>query len=167
MARATAPAQAVAPDDPAEFEDWLRPQLASVWLFVCRFSTPESREDVYQNTLLAAWRKRDTYDASRSNPRTWLLLLAADQCRKSRRHLLRPMVGSLAAADDPDPDTAIDVRRAIARLAQRQRVAVELFYVMDLPVSECAQLMGCSVGTVKSTLSDARRALRRTLETKP
>ena len=167
MARATVTAHALAPDDPVEFEDWIRPQLAAVWLFVCRFSTPEHREDVYQNTLLAAWKKRDSYDPDRANAGTWLFLLAADQCRKSRRRLLRPLAVSLAASDEPDPDDAIDVRRAIARLSQRQRVAVELFYVLDLPVSGCAEVMGCSIGTVKSTLSDARRALRRILETKP
>jgi len=48
----------------------------------------------------------------------------------------------------------------VAGLAGRQRLAVELYYYLDLPVVEIAEVMGCSVGTVKSTLADSRRLLR-------
>mgnify|MGYP001796503771 CR=1 FL=1 len=54
--------------------------------------------------------------------------------------------------------------RAIAGLPTRQRLAVELYYVLGLPVAEVAVVMACSVGTVSSTLSDARKALRGRLE---
>jgi DNA-directed RNA polymerase specialized sigma24 family protein len=49
-------------------------------------------------------------------------------------------------------------------LSRRQRLAVELHYFLGLPVSECATVMSCSEGTVKSTLSDARARLRLDLE---
>ena len=161
---APAASHAAAPDDQQPFEAWLRPLLPSVWLFVCRFAQRQDREDVYQSTLLAAWRKRHLYDPSRSSQRTWLLVLAGDQCRKARRQLLRrPLPSLLALPEDTDVDGAIDIRRAVRRLTKRQRVAVELFYVMDLTVTDCSRVMGCSVGTVKSTLSDARAALRRQL----
>jgi RNA polymerase sigma-70 factor (ECF subfamily) len=154
-----------APPEGADgFQGWLHPYLPSIWLFVCRFAPSHSREDVYQSALLSAWSKRQSYDGSRSGPRTWLLLLTADQCRKARRGLLRPLAAPLRAEPEADVDAGIDVRRAVADLSKRQRVAIELFYVMDLPVTECALLMGCSVGTVKSTLFDARRLLRRILE---
>lgn len=54
----------------------------------------------------------------------------------------------------------VDIERAIAGLTPRQRIAVELFYFLDLPVAEIAIVMACSPGTVKSTLSDARARLR-------
>jgi RNA polymerase sigma-70 factor (ECF subfamily) len=66
--------------------------------------------------------------------------------------------------DDPDVSRSLDLERAIASLPRRQRLAVELHYVLDLDVRECAAVMSCSEGTVKSTLHDARIRLRGVLE---
>jgi RNA polymerase sigma factor (sigma-70 family) len=49
---------------------------------------------------------------------------------------------------------------AISRLPDRQRIAVALRYVHDLPHAEIAAALGCSVGTVDSLLSRARSTLR-------
>jgi RNA polymerase sigma-70 factor (ECF subfamily) len=57
-----------------------------------------------------------------------------------------------------DPD--VDLDRAIARLAERQQLAVQLHYFVGLSIDETATVMSCSVGTVKSTLFDARSRLR-------
>lgn len=59
-----------------------------------------------------------------------------------------------------DLESPLDVARAIATLSERQRLAVELYYVLDLGVADTAAVMGCTTGTVSSTLSDARRRLR-------
>jgi RNA polymerase sigma-70 factor (ECF subfamily) len=42
-------------------------------------------------------------------------------------------------------------------------VAVNLYYYLGLPVAESAAVMGCTEGTVKSTLSAARSRLRELL----
>jgi RNA polymerase sigma-70 factor (ECF subfamily) len=54
----------------------------------------------------------------------------------------------------------LDLSVALARLSERQRLAVALHYYLGLPVAEAAVVMACSPGTVKSTLSDARARLR-------
>ena len=64
------------------------------------------------------------------------------------------------AAPAAHSETAIDLSLVLRRLSERQRLAVSLFYYLDLGVAEIAQVMGCSIGTVKSTLSDARQRLR-------
>ena len=46
----------------------------------------------------------------------------------------------------------------MTRLAPRQRLAIDCFYFVGLSLAETAAVMGCSEGTVKSTLSDARAA---------
>ena len=61
-------------------------------------------------------------------------------------------------------DDRVDVEAAVARLAKRQRLAVDCLYFVGLSVAETAAVMGCSEGTVKSTLSDARKRLRLLLE---
>ncbi len=58
------------------------------------------------------------------------------------------------------PDARIDLDRAVRRLPERQRHAIELYYFVGLRVDEVAVVMGCAEGTVKSTLSAARNNLR-------
>ena len=48
---------------------------------------------------------------------------------------------------------------SIARLPERQRVALVLRYLVDLPVADVALAMGCATGTVKSTLHAALERL--------
>jgi RNA polymerase sigma-70 factor (sigma-E family) len=55
------------------------------------------------------------------------------------------------------------LRSAIAKLTRRQQAVLVLRFVHDLPVNEVAELMDCSVGTVKSQTSHALVALRRVL----
>jgi RNA polymerase sigma-70 factor (sigma-E family) len=72
--------------------------------------------------------------------------------------------GTLPDEAATDPYAQIDsrdaLRRALASLAPRQRAMVVLRFYEDLPEERVAQLMGCSVGTVKSTTSRALAKLR-------
>lgn len=61
----------------------------------------------------------------------------------------------------PDIDGRLDLTAALGRLAARERDAVDLPYFAGLSVTETATVMGCSPGTLKSSLSDARTWLRR------
>lgn len=70
-------------------------------------------------------------------------------------------------APDWDPDvheTSREVWAAIKQLPPRQRTAIVLHYVHALPESEIAEIMDCSVGTVRSQLSRARGKLQGMLE---
>ncbi len=120
-------------------------------------------EDVLQEALTAAWRKWSQFDPARGTLRNWLLAIVADQARKGYRRV-RPdavLVDVTAASSDTDGD--VDLRRALQRLTKRQRTMVALHYYAGLPVAEIAEVMGCSAGTVKSTLADGRTRLRREL----
>jgi RNA polymerase sigma factor (sigma-70 family) len=52
---------------------------------------------------------------------------------------------------------------AVCRLPPRQRAVVALRYYEDLPEAEIARILGCRLGTVKSSLHRALAALRRQL----
>lgn len=53
----------------------------------------------------------------------------------------------------------------LQRLAPRQRAAIVLRYYEDLTEVQTADALGCSVGTVKSQVSDALKRLRAALGT--
>lgn len=119
-----------------------------------------------QEALSAAWRKRSQYDPTRGSVRVWLLAIVADQARKvCRRNRTTVMLPELATADGAaDVSIAkLDIGAAIMQLTERQRLAVILYYYLDLSTVDAATVMRCSTGTVKSTLSESRRHLHRLL----
>ena len=152
------------PGTPTDFAAWVEPELAKMSRLAARLAPNADREDVVQEALVRAWRKRDQYDQSRGTPAAWLLAITADQARRARRRQ-RPfaLVGEMIVPGRSSDDR-VDVEAAVTRLPKRQKLAVDCFYYVGLSVAETAAVMGCSDGTVKSTLSDARKRLRLLLE---
>ena len=152
--------------DAAEFADWARPSLLAMTRLARRLAPHADPDDIVQDSLVRAWRKRDQFDEGRGTVTTWLLAIVADQARNSRRTRVRRLrvVDDFADVPDaPDPTAVaadLDLERAIASLAERQQLAVHLHYFVGLSVDETAAVMACSAGTVKSTLFDARSRLR-------
>jgi RNA polymerase sigma-70 factor (sigma-E family) len=73
-----------------------------------------------------------------------------------------------ATADYPvSTDLQESLRRAIDRLPHRMRAAVMLRYYEDMTEAEVAEVLGVSVGTVKSTVSRAVAKLRIDVELQP
>ena len=64
-----------------------------------------------------------------------------------------------------DEELRRKVEAAIATLSEDHRVVVTLHHMEGMPVADIAQLLGISVGTVKSRLSRARDQLHRKLRT--
>ena len=82
-----------------------------------------------------------------------------------RKDLKRPRDADLSgvaptAAPDLYETDLLDILRA---LPHRQRTAVLLYYLADMPVREVADAMGVAEGTVKALLAQAREKLRTTL----
>jgi RNA polymerase sigma factor (sigma-70 family) len=82
----------------------------------------------------------------------------------ARRQLRRRPDAAAPSGREVDIDATLDVRRAIQGLPRRQQEAVILHYLLDLPIGDAAQAMGCRPGTVKAHLSRARAALAPSLE---
>jgi RNA polymerase sigma-70 factor (sigma-E family) len=66
--------------------------------------------------------------------------------------------------DAPASDLRLTVREALTRITPRQRAVLALRFFEDLPDKEVARLLGCSVGTVRST---THRSLARLRELAP
>jgi RNA polymerase sigma factor (sigma-70 family) len=164
MTRRDAPS--AAPNAPAAFADWVRPQVDRMARLAARLAPEADRDDIVQDALIRAWQKRHQFDPARGTPGTWLLAITADRARRARQRrrptiVLGELAGRVRSADD-----RVDVEFAIRRLPARQRLAVDCFYFAGLSVAETSVVMGCSEGTVKSTLFDARLRLRPMLEVK-
>lgn len=148
-----------------QFGDWVAPHWASMARLASRLSGPNEWEEVLQEALACAWRKRSRYDPDAGSPRNWLLALTSDQARKAARRGRRHQNLALGEIPmtEPTADRDMDIEKALGRLSARQRLAITLHYFLDLPIADSAVVMDCSQGTVKSTLSDARARLRREL----
>ena len=62
-----------------------------------------------------------------------------------------------------DHDAVLDLRAAVAALPARQRATLVLRFYCDQDVDRCAEVLGCSPGTVKSQTARALEAVRRAL----
>lgn len=152
-------------DSTSEFRAWVAPHLVVMARVAARLAPNADRDDVLQDALTVAWRRRSTFDPARGAAGAWLCTVVANVARhagRSRREAPMAAVPDRAAAQ-ADSDLAMDVAAAMARLGTRQREAVDLHYYAGLSVAETAAVMGISAGTVKSTLFDARARLREML----
>jgi RNA polymerase sigma-70 factor, ECF subfamily len=145
------------------FADAVQPHLASMTYLAARLGPRDRHDDVVQDALVRAWRHRGRFDATRGSVRGWLLTIVANEARRAARRERTPMPVAAHLATTSSDDR-VDVEGALRRLAARQRLAISCFYFADLSISETAALMGCTDGTVKSTLADGRRRLRALLE---
>jgi RNA polymerase sigma-70 factor, ECF subfamily len=91
--------------------------------------------------------------------------LAARRARVARREDADVRVGPPSSNGDSGDEAG--VRRWIAALPERQRLAVFLRYYADLDYRSIAAALEVDVGTVSATLSAAHQALRNSLKEVP
>jgi RNA polymerase sigma-70 factor (sigma-E family) len=130
-------------------------------------------EDLVQETLFRVarrWPRVAAMESPGAYARKILLNLALrDSRRRSRRRaeLATPpdaraleLADSRAECDLRTVEAQAELIAALNSLPARQRAVIVLRYWDDLPESEVAEMLGCSVGTVKSTASRALARLR-------
>jgi RNA polymerase sigma-70 factor, ECF subfamily len=119
-------------------------------------------EDVTQDAFAKAsfhWSRIRAYDA----PEAWVRRVAFNQARNRARRARRGLV-ALARHGPPQQVPAIssdrvDVHRALRRLTLRHREILVLHYVAGLPLEDIARQLRLPLGTAKSRLNRARKAL--------
>jgi RNA polymerase sigma-70 factor (sigma-E family) len=122
-------------------------------------------EDLVQTSLTKVWFHRNSLrsgNALESYTRTVMVNTSTQWWRRKWR-------GETPTEQLPEPHAreqygTVDDRdlllRALATLPRRTRATLVLRYFEDLPEAEIAQIMGCSVGTVKSHVSRGLAKLR-------
>ena len=132
-------------------------------------------EDAAQEVFLRVYSHLKKYDPKRSF-RTWLLSITSHYCIdriRRRRITWLPLEDEIAvperaweAASAPGPYESVvekereeRIRGLLARLQPTDRAAITLCYWYDCSYEEIAEMLGLTVGAVKSRLYRARRAL--------
>jgi RNA polymerase sigma-70 factor, ECF subfamily len=148
-------------------------------------------EDVLQEVFLAIWRSAESF-RNEAGVNTWIFRIAHYQVLHRRRDAARRPEGHLTALQDEESDGAdlasscaegecseshiphkeshedevidrLTMAATLDRLAAKHREALELVFQEGFTLEEVARILDVPVGTVKSRISYARRALQQEL----
>jgi RNA polymerase sigma-70 factor (ECF subfamily) len=132
---------------------------------------PTSADDLAQDAMMKAWDARESYQMG-TNMKAWTFMILRNQFYSEKRRSWRQTQldqeaaeRTLVAVDDPEAPVALDeLRLGLSMLPAEQREALILVGAGGFAYEEAADICGCAVGTVKSRVSRARRALQGILE---
>jgi RNA polymerase sigma factor (sigma-70 family) len=163
--------------DTAAYEDLVRSHQQLAFRTACVFAgSAAEAEEAAQDAFLKAWRALPRFRAG-APFRPWLLAIVANEARSRRRSSGRREAWTARAAAAqpqglaaPSAESAVLVRErsaellaAIAALPERERVVLQLRFLLDLAERDMAAVLECRPGTVKSRLSRALEHLREEL----
>jgi RNA polymerase sigma-70 factor (ECF subfamily) len=161
--------------DETAFEELLRMYSPRLRFYVSKMlhERHENADDLLQEIWLSVFRALPKLrDAAAFH--AWLFRIARDRvCREFRRpqihisFLDEPLIAELAA--DADAEEAVDteaVHQHIEKLSHEHREALVLRFIENLSYEEIASVTGSTLGTVRSRIHYAKRALRRAFEEK-
>lgn len=154
--------------DVTAFERVLLPHLGTAYrLALGIVRDPALAQDVVQDASLRAWQALPRA-RQQTHFRAWFLRIVANQAiSRTRSPWWRrvPLTRELSVASPEDNLlTASDLRRRIAALQPPDRAALALYFYLDLPAAEVAQVLGVSTEAARSRIYRAVRHLRLSLQ---
>jgi RNA polymerase sigma-70 factor (ECF subfamily) len=159
--------------DPDAFEEFFNTYRRPVYITALAITRDSFlAEEILQDCFVKAYRARHRLRTDRS-PLPWLHRVATNMCysRIARRRMiiepLTALISNLVADLTSRPDQVVESReiievlqRAIDTLPPKQQTAVILYYLHGYSLAESAEIAGCNVGTMKSRVHYALKALR-------
>lgn len=159
--------------DEAAFAELLAKYSPRLRFFVARMlhERQAQTDDVLQDVWISAFRALPKLNDAGAF-RTWLFRIARDRVsrefRREKREFADPDLALIEVATEESRDTfEVEwVREHLTLLSPPHREALALRFIEDLSYEEIARVTGSSVGTVRSRIHYAKRALRRAFEEK-
>jgi RNA polymerase sigma-70 factor (ECF subfamily) len=154
--------------DHSAFETLFRQFEADVYRWIVRIVRERgAADDVLVEAFWRAYRGRARFDASRSFG-AWLRRIATnaalDHLRTARKHTAwRAADDTMPAAPRPDQAISESIALAFRSLPLKLQIVATLALVEEQPYSEIADALDLPVGTIKSRVFRATRALRKEL----
>lgn len=132
-------------------------------------------EEVTLDIYKYVWKNASSFDPSKSNPTTWLLMIARSRSidklrlRKNTSEISDSVINELSD-DNVNPEETVFgqetrniVQDALSELNPKQKKVIELVYFYQFTQSEIAEMLDMPVGSVKSTIRLAKDKLKNTL----
>ena len=151
--------------DVLSFDSFYLREMPSLVLLAHALAGPANAEDIAQDAMLTAYRHWNEV-SDYASPVGWVRRVCANRSLSALRRRgveARALFRVGAPAPQVDQPTAeveefwVEVRQ----LPRRQAQSIALYYLYDLPVTEIAETLECSVGSVKVHLSRGRATLAR------
>lgn len=132
-------------------------------------------EDIAQEAMVRLWRMAPDWEPGKAKVSTWVYRVVTNLCLDHKRRR-RGRDGALEDAPEPMdetpgvPERMQDAARgaalqwALDQLSDRQRLAVVLRHLQDLPNPRIAEVMEISVEAVESLTARGKRTLTRLLQ---
>lgn len=173
-------------DDAKAFEELVTRYQDKVYTLSFRYmGNKDDAYDMAQESFLKAYRSLRSFKSD-SSFGTWLYRITTNVCLDELRHRKRRLVplsldeplavrdGEEVVKEVADPSPNVDIlyeqeefshyiQSILSQIKAEHRSALILRDMMQFTYDEIAQILNCSVGTVKSRLSRARNALRKKL----
>jgi RNA polymerase sigma-70 factor (ECF subfamily) len=128
-------------------------------------SNPSEAEDIAQDALLRAWRRRSTLrDSERRNQ--WLAAIVRNEAFRQHARTRPDPTSTIELHQGREDERVLatvelaDLHAAMERLSERDRRLLEMRYEEDLTHPVIARRLGIPEGTVKVRLHRARAKLR-------
>lgn len=158
-------------------------QGTDIYSFCCHLTQNKDKaDDLYQETFLKAAERLEQIDVS-MNPKSFFISLAVGIWRNQKkkyayRQKIAPIaeqkedtIAEKALSQEAGPEEQIISREAsylvrmeTARLHEKYRLPVYLYYIAELPLEQIAAALHIPKGTVKSRLHKARKLIKKGLE---
>ena len=152
----------------ADFDALIGPHLeAGYRTALAILGNPDEAHDAVQESAFKAWRKlHQLHEGSPARP--WFLTIVANQCRSERRGhwwsvIRMPQIES-GEARAAETAQSMDIDRGLAKLSPDDRLALFLYFYLDLPLDEVGTVLGLSAGGAKTRVYRAAKKLRPGLE---
>jgi RNA polymerase sigma-70 factor (ECF subfamily) len=148
-----------------DFEEFYGTNHTRLFTALCLVTgNREEAEEITQDAFLRVFERWDRV-AEMDDADGYLFRVGMNQFRnrykRTRLALRRTFLPSRTVDELVDIETRDEVVRLLQRLTPRERAAVVLTAIVDLPAEEAGRLLGIRAGTVRALTARARAQLRR------